>query len=177
MLQVPETMDTDDTLYFDSFTVETHQKRNMNKLLRAIAILLAPHLSKNIKYIASPAVNPVSAYTMMKHFNAIPEDKYVKYIEQKSKRRWMKKKVDYMDLKRITKFMEKKPYFYTYIDLFDLNNVKNAENIVADILKTNSIKCGLSHLSKSKSKSNQTKGTRVKKSRGGKRVLTRRFTH
>lgn len=104
-------LETDDTLYFDSFTVETHQKRNMNKLLRGIAILIAPHLSKNIQYIASPAVNPVSAYTMMKHFNAIPEKKYVEYIENKYKKRWIKKSIDYMDLKNITKFMKKNHFF------------------------------------------------------------------
>ena len=54
-----------------SFTkpVDNYADNNLNKLLRALAIVIAKDLYPDIKNLASIAINPVSAYILIKYLN------------------------------------------------------------------------------------------------------------
>lgn len=52
----------------NSFTLNSYKNKKYNKLLRAACILIVSHLGGSV--ISSVATNPVSAYTMIKHFGA-----------------------------------------------------------------------------------------------------------
>lgn len=62
----------DNIISIDSKTHSDYEGRKMNKLLRAISIMIAPKLVPNVKYIKSVAINPISAHLMLKYFKAIP---------------------------------------------------------------------------------------------------------
>jgi hypothetical protein len=55
-------------LFIDSRTHTDYERRKYNILLRSIIIILSEHISKDIKYIISYAINQGSAYMMMKYF-------------------------------------------------------------------------------------------------------------
>ncbi len=130
-------------LFFDSYTMESHQNRNMNKFLRAITIIIAPYIHNKIRYIRSAAINPISAYTMMKYFNAIPDKKYVNFIEKINKNKWNKKENEnrMFKMKYISQFLKDNLFLNTDIDIFDFITIKQAETIIDDILVNNKIKC------------------------------------
>jgi hypothetical protein len=58
----------------DSKTNDEYEGKKLNKLLRAIVIIISKRLYSDAKYIVSNAINPTSAYLMIKYFNAIPFD-------------------------------------------------------------------------------------------------------
>jgi len=55
-------------LFIDSRTHTDYERRKYNILLRSIIIILSKHISKDIKYIISTAINQGSAYMMMQYF-------------------------------------------------------------------------------------------------------------
>jgi Mor family transcriptional regulator len=55
-------------LSIDSRTHTDYERRKYNILLCSIIIILSKHISKDIKYIISIAINQVSAYIMMQYF-------------------------------------------------------------------------------------------------------------
>jgi hypothetical protein len=55
-------------LVINSRTHTDYERRKYNILLRSIIIILSEHISKDIKYIISIAINQVSAYIMMQYF-------------------------------------------------------------------------------------------------------------
>ena len=55
-------------LFIDSRTHISYQNKKYNILLRSIIIILSKHISKDIKYIISNAINQGSAYMMMQYF-------------------------------------------------------------------------------------------------------------
>lgn len=54
----------------DSKTNPIYEGRKFNKLLRAVLIIIAKLIDKNIHYVLSDAINPISAYLMINSFNA-----------------------------------------------------------------------------------------------------------
>jgi hypothetical protein len=58
----------------DSKTNDEYEGKKLNKLLRAIVIIISKRLYSDAKYMVSNAINPTSAYLMIKYFNAIPFD-------------------------------------------------------------------------------------------------------
>jgi hypothetical protein len=58
-------------LSIDSKTDEQYEGRKFNTLLRAVAIIISKSLSESIVVFDSYAVNWISAYIMINHFNAV----------------------------------------------------------------------------------------------------------
>ena len=76
----------DNTTEISSNTSKDFRRRNYNKLLRAVAILIAPYIIfnqyHNPTYILSNAINPVSAITLYKYFDVeFGTDDFLQYIE------------------------------------------------------------------------------------------------
>lgn len=63
---------SEDSLEISSSTKDTHERNNLNKFLRAVAILIAPYIDPEIKYVDSFATNSTSAYLLVKYFGAVP---------------------------------------------------------------------------------------------------------
>lgn len=61
------------SLYINSYTKETRQRQNLNKLLRAAAIILSKYIKPNATELKSEAINPISAYSLIKYFGARPD--------------------------------------------------------------------------------------------------------
>jgi len=57
-------------VWIDSRTNEFHGNKNLNKLLRAAIIIIAKSIYPNAMYVSSLALNPASAYLMIKYFHA-----------------------------------------------------------------------------------------------------------
>jgi hypothetical protein len=57
-------------IFIDSKTNPIYKRRKFNKLLRAVLIIIAKLIDKNIHYVVSEALNPISAYLMINSFNA-----------------------------------------------------------------------------------------------------------
>ena len=53
-----------------SRTKRGHNGNKLNKLLRAVIIIIARTINTDAAYIRSEAANPISAYLMVKYFNA-----------------------------------------------------------------------------------------------------------
>ena len=53
-----------------SRTKRGHNGNKLNKLLRAVIIIICKNIHADTKYIRSEAANPISAYLMVKYFNA-----------------------------------------------------------------------------------------------------------
>jgi hypothetical protein len=62
----------DDTIKIDSYTMADYQGRKLNVLMRAVAILLANKIKPDAESLSSLSINPISAYVLMKYFNAVP---------------------------------------------------------------------------------------------------------
>ena len=150
-------------LFFDSYTMESYQNRNMNKFLRAVTIIIAPHIHNKIRYVSSVATSPISAYTMMNYFNSIPEKKYINFIEKINKNKWNKKESEnrMLKMKYINEFIKNNTFLTTNVDIFDFTTIKQAETIIDDILVNNKIKC---INNKSNNDNNTRGGKKYKKS-------------
>jgi hypothetical protein len=77
--------DSDDSsreleLSLSSKTKEKFEGKKYNKFLRAVVVLICPLLQ--IRYIASFAINPISAYLLMTHFNAVPDQKFIRFMKK-----------------------------------------------------------------------------------------------
>jgi proline iminopeptidase len=74
---------------FLSKTREDLEKRGINQLLRAVAILLAPHIyfeGKPLKNIDSLAANWKSAYVLLSKYECETDDMFTSYINELKKR-------------------------------------------------------------------------------------------
>lgn len=130
-------------LFFDTYTMESYQNRSMYKFLSAVTIIIAPHIHNKIRYLSALATNPISSYTMMKYFNAIPEKKYINFIEKINKNKWNKKETEnrMLKMKYMNQFIKNNTFLTTNVDIFDFTTIKQAETIIDDILVNNKIKC------------------------------------
>jgi hypothetical protein len=70
-LDINPTIHNNIYISISSKTKRLYEKRNYNKLLRAIIIIIAKSIDPAIQYIQSSAINPVSAYLMLHSFNAV----------------------------------------------------------------------------------------------------------
>jgi hypothetical protein len=52
-----------------SRTSKVHEGNNLNKLLRAAAILVAPKIKPDLSYLISYAINPISVHLLVKYFD------------------------------------------------------------------------------------------------------------
>jgi hypothetical protein len=114
-------------IYIDSKTKEEYEGNKLNKLLRAVVIIIAKLLYPSSQYLTSVAVNPISSHLMIKHFNAQPFDDNNKPLTI-----------------RFTNFDEMKTYFdrtdgiITKVELND-ENIELAETVFTTV--THEIKC------------------------------------
>jgi len=58
-----------DSITINSSTSDECQRKNYNKLLRCVVMIIAPLLSANFKTIKSFAVNTISAYSLIRYFD------------------------------------------------------------------------------------------------------------
>ena len=75
---------TDRVLEIMSSTHPDYGGRKYNILLRAIAIILGKYID-NSTIVVSYAVNPVSVWIMIKHFDAIPDEHFRDYMKKHKK--------------------------------------------------------------------------------------------
>jgi|LauGreDrversion2_6_1035139.scaffolds.fasta_scaffold02283_1 hypothetical protein len=67
------TMNIDaDELSIDSKSDDQYEGRKFNKLLRAVAIIISKSISESVRVVESFAINWISAFLMIKYFNAVP---------------------------------------------------------------------------------------------------------
>ena len=118
-------------LSIDSKTSLRFEGRKFNKLLRAVAIIISKEIDPTIDTLTSFATNPVSAFIMIKNFNAYTLDLDRKKIIGKP----ASVDIDDFVLGRLLK---------TYVELND-DNIENAKSVFMDIVQTKNkdkrIKC------------------------------------
>mgnify|MGYP001401874236 CR=1 FL=1 len=73
--QIQLTIENDDSIYgtvlaIDSNTKSAYEGLKINRLLRAIAIIIAKNIDDKIQAIKSNAINPISLYLLAKYYNA-----------------------------------------------------------------------------------------------------------
>jgi hypothetical protein len=76
------TYTADNTIEINSETVSEFQNKKYNTLLRAVIIMISPHIicnSYNIEIITSTAISPISAWLLIKNYDVILGKKFMKY--------------------------------------------------------------------------------------------------
>jgi len=108
-----------------SRTKRGHDGNKLNKLLRAVIIIIGKNIHADAAYIRSEAANPISAYLMVKYFNA--EDPGGK--------------VEFSRYEEFKKYAEKHGNFMITVDLNDANT-ENAKRVFDKTLFDNDeLKC------------------------------------
>jgi hypothetical protein len=111
-------------LTLSSQTKSKFEGKKYNKFLRAVTILICPLLQ--IQYIGSYAVNPISAYLLMTHFNALPDQDFMR-----SMRKFLKKNAEIPLLEFIKKYQQ--PISLT-IDTYDATTAQKAQAVINELL-------------------------------------------
>ena len=130
--------ETPNTIKISSFTkpVDDYAENNLNKLLRAVAILIAKDLYPDIKNIESFAINPVSAYLMIKYLNGkIILDKDYEDDEEYTieiNKIHNNKSLTYQD---ISNFYDTVLDDLTIVVKINEKNIKNAEKVSSTIIE------------------------------------------
>ena len=112
-------------IYIDSETKREHEGKKLNKLLRAVIIIIAKILYPSATYVCSNAINPTSAYLMIRHFNAAVFDD--------------EKEVKFDDYDAMKTYIDNEDSIVSKVELTD-DNIDNANNVFNNIIK-NEIKC------------------------------------
>jgi hypothetical protein len=108
-----------------SRTKRGHDGNKLNKLLRAVIIIIGKDIHKDTAYIRSEAANPISAYLMVKYFNA--EDPGGK--------------VEFSTYEEFRKYAEKHGNLMVTVDLNEAN-IENAKKVFNKIVNDdNELKC------------------------------------
>ena len=108
-----------------SRTKRGHGGDKLNKLLRAIVIIIGKNIHADAAYIRSEAANPISAYLMVKYFNA--ED--------------AGGKVEFSTYDEFRKHAEKHGNLMVTVDLNEAN-IENAKKVFNKIVNDdNELKC------------------------------------
>jgi len=110
-------------LYFDSKTQKEYENNNFNKLLRAIIIIIAKNLYPNVKYVVSNAINPISAYLMIKYFNAETFDENEKKLN-----------IKFNAFSEIKTYFDNGNYIISKVEI-NVQNIENAYNKFKEIVK------------------------------------------
>jgi hypothetical protein len=115
------------TVYIDFTTKQGYERRNYNKLLISVAIIVSEFLfsTEYLPLIICHAVNPVSSITMIRHFNAL-------LVRQPSTHDSQLEVYDELDKERLIKIVETKhrqnSVSETILDL-TVENVANAQRV------------------------------------------------
>ena len=108
-----------------SRTKRGHNGNKLNKLLRAVIIIIGKNIHKDTAYIRSEAANPISAYLMVKYFNAEDEGG----------------KVEFSTYEEFRKYAEKHGNLMVTVALND-DNIENAKKVFDKILNgDDELKC------------------------------------
>jgi|LauGreDrversion4_1035100.scaffolds.fasta_scaffold193810_1 hypothetical protein len=108
-----------------SRTKRGHDGNKLNKLLRAVIIIIGKNIHTDAAYIRSEAANPISAYLMVKYFNA--EDPGGK--------------VEFSTYEEFRKYAEKHGNLMVTVTLNDVN-IENAKKVFDKILNDDDeLKC------------------------------------
>lgn len=111
-------------LTLSSQTNSKFEGKKYNKFLRAVTILICPLLQ--IQYVGSYAVNPISSYLLMEHFNALPDQNFMR-----SMRKFLKKNEEIPLLEFIKKYQQ--PISLT-IDTYDAPTAQKAQAVINELL-------------------------------------------
>jgi len=110
-----------------SRTKRGHDGNKLNKLLRAVIIIIGKNIHTDAAYIRSEAANPISAYLMVKYFNA--ED--------------LGGKVEFSTYEEFRKYAEKHGNLMITVTLNDAN-IENAKKVFDKILNDDDeLKCSI----------------------------------
>jgi hypothetical protein len=114
-------------IQFDSKTKEEYEGNKLNKLLRAIIIIISKDLYPDADYVISHAINPISAYLMIHYFKAIPVDENNNIIE-----------INFDTYAVIDDYIKKYDGIICKVELND-SNIQHARDVFDDTCKQ--IKC------------------------------------
>jgi hypothetical protein len=113
-------------IMIDSKTKINYEGKKLNKLLRAVIIIISKKLYPNAIYLSSSAINPISTYLMTHYFNAITYNSNEERIELKN-------------FDEIKEFFRIEDGVETRVELNN-DNILNAEHVFNNII-TNEMKC------------------------------------
>jgi len=138
----------DTKIIIESNTHKNHEGKKLNKLLRSVIIIIAKNMFPSAKSISSDAIDPASAYLMMKYFNAVDEknvgiDTYKTY-------------------ENISDVMKKNEFIESFVYLTDVN-IDNAKSVFQTIVDKE-LKCEKMKIGRTKKRCKN--GTRRNKHTG-----------
>ena len=118
-------------------TCKECQSKKYNKLLRAVIIIIAKLLNPKNKYIESDAINPISAYLSLHHFNGIlPIDENETFFEYlKNTNAHNAKNMSKITLKMLKEYEELEDFDLLIHDPLTDRDILNAENKFKDTIK------------------------------------------
>jgi len=124
-------MNEDGEIYFDSKTKIEYENQKLNKLLRATIIIIVKSLYPKANCVRSEAINPLSAYIMIKTFNAIAFNIDDEFDDEEITE-------ELTTLKDIKEYMALEDGNYTNeidtkIELTN-ENIENAKNVFNDVI-------------------------------------------
>jgi hypothetical protein len=159
----------------DSYTSPNKERSNLNKLLRSISILLSKKIS-NIEYFVSQAVNPTSAYLLIKYFGASP---YIPNEPESSEnniqfRRLFPEDLTTIKHNEISEIMNTYEQIDCIINLNDPNMIQLARQVFTNTVEI--IDCQRStEISRGKTKLNRKNKTKQKRKRKNNRKSKKRL--
>jgi len=118
-------------------TCEECQGKKYNKLLRAVVIIIAKLLNPKNKYIRSEAINPISAYLSLHHFNGIlpidENERFFKYYDSMSNSQSNSKPK--ITLKMLKEYEDSEDFELLLHDPLTDKDILNAENKFKDTIE------------------------------------------
>jgi len=116
-------------IMIDSKTKREYEGKKLNKLLRAVSILISKSLYPNAIYLTSSATNPISTYLMTHYFNAVAYNANEERIDLNNLN----------NLNEITEFFKNENGIETRV-ILTTENIQNAEDVFNNII-TNEMTC------------------------------------
>jgi hypothetical protein len=110
----------------DSETHNDFKGKKLNKILRAIIIIIAKKLDSNLSFLTSVAINPISAWLLLEHFNASIYDKDDNLYDINP--------TTYEDMELIIENSEDEAIFLK-IDLNEQNNTDKANTVLVETIE------------------------------------------
>lgn len=127
--QIQLTIENNDNIYetvlaIDSNTKTAYEGLKINRLLRAIAIIIAKDIDNKIQAIRSNAVNPISLYLLAKYYNAKVYNSTTNDLEKEFDSQTTYKQAD--------EYIKKNRGAIVYVELTP-ENIDNAEILFDDL--------------------------------------------
>jgi len=127
----------DNSLSIDSYTSHSKERLGLNKLLRAVSIIIANKIT-GIDYFKSQAINTTSAYLMIKYFGAVPQIEKTKEntrinleLLQEDWKTLSKEEV----YQKLTEIISIYKYIDCVINLNDTNNIQLAREVFTETIR------------------------------------------